>query len=55
MATNPPKVVTRPVDYAALVRKVEGEEFKKPEPSYEFSNGRNFNSTDDAESGIYRR
>ena len=52
MATNPPKVVTKPIDYAALVRKVEGDEFKKPEPSYEFSNGRKFEDSG-SNGGIY--
>jgi len=44
MATTPP-VTTKPIDYAALVRKVEGEDYKKKETAYEFSNGRKFEDT----------
>ena len=35
-------VQTKPIDYAALVRKTLGEEYNKKEDVYEFSNGRTF-------------
>ena len=41
MATTPP-VTTKQLDYAALVRKVWGEELNKKETAYEFSDGRKF-------------
>jgi hypothetical protein len=47
------QVTTKPIDYAALVRKVLGEEANKPEAVYEFSNGREFKSTDKTDHGIY--
>jgi hypothetical protein len=47
------KFITR--DYAAYVRKIEGEEFNKPDDAYEFSNGRKFKSTDRGTTGFYRR
>jgi len=38
-------VQTKPIDYAALVRKVLGDDAKKKEVAYEFSNGRKFEDT----------
>lgn len=35
-------VTFRTINWAQLVQKVEGDEFKKPEVVYEFSNGRKF-------------
>ena len=35
-------VQTKPIDYAALVRKALGEDYNKPEVVYEFSNGKTF-------------
>lgn len=49
------RVTTKTIDYAALVRKNQGEDQKKPETVYQFSNGKEFKSTDDKETGIYRR
>lgn len=46
------KVTTREIDYAALVRKVEGEDYKKKEAVYEFPNGREFKDSGGS-SGIY--
>lgn len=40
--TAPPKVTTKQIDYAALVSKVEGENYTKKDVVYEFSNGRKF-------------
>lgn len=48
------RVTTQTVNYKDLVVKAEGKDYKKPEPSYEFSNGRKFESTDATESGIYK-
>ena len=53
MPENPNPVTTRDVDYAALVRKVEGEDFKKKEDVYEFSNGRKFKDSG-SNGGIYQ-
>ena len=50
---NPLPVTTKTLDYAALVRKVLGEEVNKPETVYEFSDGREFKSTDKTNHGIY--
>lgn len=49
------RVTTKTIDYAALVRKNQPEEQKKPETVYQFSNGNEFKSTDNQETGIYRR
>lgn len=50
---NPtPPVVAKPIDYAALVRKQEGEDWNKPEVAYEFSKGRKFNDSG-SNGGIY--
>lgn len=49
------RVLTKTIDYAALVKKQQGEEQRKPETVYQFSNGKEFKSTDDKETGIYRR
>ena len=52
--TNPttPPVTMKPLDYAALVAKVEGEDYKKPEVAYVFSNNRKFNDSG-SNGGIY--
>ena len=42
MATNPPPVTTKPIDFGALVRKVLGKDMNKKEIVYEFSNDRKF-------------
>ena len=49
------KVTTKLIDYNSLVRKALGDELNKPEVAYQFSNGREFHSTDKEETGIYRR
>lgn len=54
MAANPPPVTTKPIDYAALVKKAEGEEWNKPEVAYEFSNNRKFNDSG-SNGGIYEQ
>ena len=46
-------VTTRLIDWNAEVRKEWGEEYTQPETVYEFSNGREFHSTDKTDSGIY--
>ena len=45
--TNPttPPVTVKLISAQALVAKVEGEDYKKPEVAYEFSNGRKFNDS----------
>lgn len=40
--SNPPPVTTKTIDYAALVRKVEGSALNEKPDVYEFSNGRTF-------------
>lgn len=50
---NPPPVVTKPIDFAALVRKVLGEEYNKKDVVYEFSNDRKFEDSG-SNGGIYK-
>lgn len=50
---NDAPVTTRPLDWAALVRKQWGEEYNVPEDVYEFSNGRKFKNSDQADGGPY--
>lgn len=50
--TNPPNVKT--VSLAQIVRKLWGEEWTKKEVVYEFGNKREFRSTDQGTSGIYK-
>lgn len=50
--TDPPN--TRTLSWAAIVRKLWGDEWTKKETVYEFSNDRKFESTDSTASGIYR-
>lgn len=49
------EVTTKEINWAAQVQKMWGKEYKKPEVVYQWSNGREFKSTDNAESGIYKR
>ena len=49
-----PPVRTKPLDYAALVKRAEGKDWGKPEPAYEWSNGRKFDDTG-SNGGPYRR
>lgn len=54
MANNSvPPVSSRPIDWAALVRRAWGPEFSQPDKAYQFSNGRDFKSTDSLRGGIY--
>lgn len=43
----------RVLSWADLVRRAEGENLNKPEPAYEFSNGKKFDTPSDG-GGIYR-
>jgi hypothetical protein len=52
--TPVPPVRTKPIDYAALVKRAAGKDWNKPEPAYEFSNGRKFDDTG-SNGGPYRR
>lgn len=49
---TPPK--TRTLSWAAIVRRLWGDEWNKKETVYQFSNGREFKSTDYGTSGVYR-
>ena len=49
-----PPVRTKPLDYAALVKRTWGKEWGAPEPAYEFSGGRKFDDTG-SNGGPYRR
>ena len=66
MATNPTPLselqnlgsppVTRSISWADLVRREWGSEFNAPDRGvYQFSNGRQFDSTDTGSTGIYNR
>lgn len=44
---------SRIIDWAALVRRAWGPEYNQPDKAYQFSNGREFNSTDGQRGGIY--
>lgn len=44
---------SRVIDWAALVRKAWGPAFNEPDNAYEFSNSREFKSTDGARGGPY--
>lgn len=44
---------TRTLDLASEVRKAWGPAFFEPDTAYQFSNGRQFKSTDQSDSGIY--
>lgn len=50
--TDPPN--TKTLSWAAMVKKLWGDEWHKKETIYEFSDGREFKSTDADETGIYR-
>ena len=52
--TPPAAPRTKPLDYAALVKRAEGKDWSKPEPAYEFSSGRKFDDTG-SNGGPYRR
>lgn len=53
MPTNAPRVVTR--SWKEIVQKAQGKDAAKPDVVYRFSNGREFESTDKGETGIYKR
>jgi hypothetical protein len=46
------RVSTRIIDWSALVRNAWGDEYKKPDVVYEFSNGRKFSDSGEL-AGIY--
>lgn len=46
-------VASRVIDWAAEVRRAWGPEFSQPDKAYQFSNGREFKSTDGNRGGIY--
>ena len=48
------RVTTKVVNLRDLVQKAAGKDYKKPDPAYQFSNGRKFQSTDDKATGIYQ-
>lgn len=50
--TPPPAPRIRPLNWAELVKRAEGEDWNKPEPAYEFSDGRKFNDSG-SNGGIY--
>lgn len=49
-----PPPTTRTLNWLSLVTERDPDR-EKPDPAYQFSNGRKFESTDHAETGIYRR
>ena len=49
--TDPP--TQRIIEWKPLVVKAWGDSWLKPDVSYEFSNGRKFESSDNSTSGIY--
>lgn len=51
--SDPTKVTTRILDWAALVKRAWGPEWGEPDIAYQFSNDRKFNSSDGSEGGIY--
>ena len=55
MSNTTPKPVFRTYSIGGLVRKLEGEEFNKPQVVYEFSDGSKKMDTDRTENGYYRR
>ena len=48
------KVTTTEIDMKSIVRTVDPE-YDEPEVVYEFSNGREFKSTDRTDSGVYEK
>lgn len=48
-----PPPASKLIDWAALVRKAWGPAFNEPDTAYQFSNGREFKSTDGNHGGIY--
>lgn len=52
---NEQQVRFRDLSWKELVQKAWGKDWNKPEKAYEFSGGREFESTDRTESGIYKR
>lgn len=53
MSQNKPSTSSRPLDWAALVREAWGPAYYEPDVALEFSNGRQFKSTDTQRGGIY--
>lgn len=50
--TPPAAPRTKPLNWAEFVKRTEGEDWNKPEPAYEFSDGRTFKDSG-SNSGIY--
>ena len=48
-----PDSTVREIDWAALVKRLQGKDRNAPEVGYEFSNGRKFNNTDRDQGGPY--
>lgn len=55
MSNTTQKVTTRSYSFRSEVLKKWGPEYNKPDVAYRFSNGRTFDSTDRATSGIYKK
>lgn len=53
MSQNDAPVKTRPIDWAALVRKAWGPAYYEPEPVYKMPNGREYKDTDQTDHGFY--
>lgn len=53
MPNETPPTSSRTIDWAALVRRAWGPEFNQPDTAYQFSNNREFKSTDGMRGGIY--
>lgn len=52
---NIDKVTSRVINLAASIKQAWGTEWAKPDVAYRFSNGREFNSTDKRDTGIYEQ
>lgn len=48
-----PRVQTRQLSWKELCQKAWGKDWANPDPSYEFSGGRSFESTDSRQGGPY--
>ena len=55
MAQNTNAPTSRVIDWAALVRSAWGPEYTEADIAYQFSNQREFKSTDSMGGGIYER
>ena len=55
MDDNRNRVQTRTLSWKEIVERTWGKEWNEPEVVYQFSDGREFRSTDKTDSGIYQR